>query len=94
MEKGPDDIRLEWLNTYEDVLSDGTPGKSKTKLYDFGKTRGRHLYEGLLFLPITNETIAAAIYHHQNVPKERYVDVRNQAENSEKQKNLKGNYGG
>lgn len=92
MDKGPADIRRDWLDTYEDVLENGYPGATKNKDYDFGKTRGRHLYEGLLFLPIVNDTIAATIYHNQNVSKNRYVDVRDQAELKEKKQNLRGNY--
>lgn len=94
MDRGPADLRREYLDRYESVLENGYPEHSKNKDYDFGKTRGRHLYEGLLFLPITHETIGTTIYHAQNVPKTRYVDVRNQAELKEKKQNLIGNYGG
>lgn len=93
MEKGPSDIRKDWLNTYEEVLENGYEGKSKDKKYDFGKTRGRHLYETVMFVPLISESLAATIYHDQNVPKSRYEDVGNQAEaNQRAKREIKGNY--
>lgn len=94
MDKGPADIRKDWLNTYEDVLTNGYEGKSKDNKFDFGKTRGRHLYEGVLFIPLISSSLAATIYHDQNVPKSRYEDVRTDAEANERaNREIIGNYG-
>lgn len=91
MEKGEDDIRKEWMDVYNNMLENGTPAEGKKK-YDYGKSAGRHLYEGNIYLPITSQTIGALIYNDQWFSKNVYHDIRNQAENKEKEQTLIGNY--
>ena len=76
---------------YNNAIATGTSTEGKPK-YDYGKAAGRHLYEGNIFMPINGETIGALIYNQQFHPKERYMDIRNQAETHDKALTFKGNY--
>ena len=94
MDRDPNNIRKDWLDLYESVLENGFIEHQKEKKYDFGSTAGRHLYEAVMFLPIISDTIGAAVYHDQNVPKSRYYNVRGQAIDHQNAINLKGSYNG
>lgn len=93
MDKGEGDPRKDWLTMYNNAISTGTSTEGKPK-YDYGKAAGRHLYEGNIYMPITNETIGALIYNDQFFEKDVYRDIRNQAEVHDKALNFKGNYDG
>ena len=91
MDKGEGDPRKDWLTMYNNAIATGVSTEGKKK-YDYGEAAGRHLYEGSIFLPITNQTIGALIYNKQFFDKGTYMDIRNQAEKQERQLTFKGSY--
>lgn len=91
MDKGEGDPRKDWLTMYNNAIATGISTEGKKK-YDYGEAAGRHLYEGSIFLPITNQTIGALIYNKQFFDKGTYMDIRNQAEKQERQLTFKGSY--
>lgn len=91
MEKEPGDQRADWKEIYNNGISTGDVTEGKTK-YDNGRSWGRNLYEGNIFLPISSETIGALIYNKQWMNKSRYTDIRQKVELNEKKANFKGNY--
>ena len=92
MEKTEGDPRKDWLTMYNNAIATGTSTEGK-KRYDYGTAAGRHLYEGNIFLPINSPTIGALVYNDQQVPKSRYMDIRQTAEQNQKAQGFIGNYG-
>lgn len=91
MDKGEKDSRKDWLTMYNNAIATGISTEGKKK-YDYGEAAGRHLYEGSIFMPITNEVIGALIYNDQWFDKSVYTDIRNKAESNNKRLTFKANY--
>lgn len=91
MDKGEGDTRKDWLTMYNNAIATGVSTEGKKK-YDYGEAAGRHLYEGSIFMPITDQAIGALIYNNQWFDKSVYTDIRNKAEENNRRLTFKGNY--
>lgn len=97
IEKDPNDSRKDYKVMYNNAINTGYANKkqdAKKDLYDNGESLGRHLYEGMLYMPISGQTIATALYNHERLPESLYMAgvPTNMAQINEDRKTIKSNF--
>lgn len=91
VERGDGDPRADIKRMYNNAINNGTETEGKAA-YDNGKAKGRHLYEGNIYMPISDELVATLIYNNEITPQSTYIDVAQQVQERERRMGLKTNF--
>ncbi len=97
MEKEPGDSRKDYMNMYNNAINSGyanVPKDGKKDPYNNGESAGRHLYRGNLYMPLSGQVIATALYNHERLPVENYMagTPTNMAALNEDRKKVRSNF--
>ena len=91
VDRGEGDPRADIKRMYNNAINNGTETEGKAA-YDNGKAKGRHLYEGNIYMPISDELVATLIYNNEITPQSTYIDVAQQVQERERRMGLKTNF--
>lgn len=74
--KQQEDSSKDYTEMYNNAINSGyanVPSDPKKNPYDNGNTRRRHLYRANLYMPVSGQVIATALYNHERLPVSDYM---------------------
>ena len=74
--KQQEDSSKDYTEMYNNAINSGyanVPSDPKKNPYDNGNTRRRHLYRANLYMPVSGQVIATALYNHERLPVSNYM---------------------
>ena len=97
MSKDENDNRRDYMDMYNNAINygyAGVPSDKKKPSYDNGKTAGRHLYRGNIYMPLSGEVVATALYNKERLPVSSYMagTPTNMAQLNQDKKKVKSNF--
>lgn len=91
MDRGEGDSRKDFKDIYNNVITTGYESGDK-KRYDNGKAAGRHLYEGVIYMPLIGPLTAAGIFNSAYFTKDTYTDLTQKADARQRAQTVQTNF--
>lgn len=91
MDKGEGDPRKDYKEIYNNVINTGYASGDKDR-YNNGKAAGRHLYEGVIYMPLSGSLTAAGIFNSAYFTKDTYTDITQKADARQRRQNGQFNF--
>lgn len=76
IEKDPNNSRKDYAEMYNNAINSGYANvqrEAKKNPYNNGTSSKRHLYRANIYMPISGQVIATALYNHERLPVESYM---------------------